>query len=71
MAFRTQSMATPESANTAIHILAKPSSPRIMTTNFTPRAKITFCQAMDRVARAMAMASGMASGSERSFIPCF
>ena len=55
MEFNTQSMATPESANTAIHMEAKPASPRIMTRTFTARAKTTFWAAMAPVFFAMRM----------------
>ena len=46
-------MATPESANTAIHMEAKPHSPRIITASFTASAKTTFCQAIRPVCLAI------------------
>lgn len=56
MEFRMQSMATPVSANTAIHMDAKPQRPRIITQILTASAKTTFCQEIRLVARAIARA---------------
>ena len=43
MAFNTAIKATPTSANTASHILAKPVAPKIITIIFIPKANIIFC----------------------------
>ena len=58
MELSTHSTATPESANTASHMDAKPKSPSAITAAFTSSAKITFCQAMVRVFRASSTDSG-------------
>ena len=60
MLLSTHSIATPESANTASHIDASPSRPSTITSIFTASAKITFCQAIRLVLRAIRMASGIA-----------
>ena len=64
MEFSTQIMATPVSANTAIHMLACPARPRIITAILITRANITFCHAMRFVFRAMAIDWGIASTLE-------
>lgn len=43
-AFKIANNATPTSANTAAHIVAKPLAPNISTIIFTPNAKVIFCQ---------------------------
>ena len=53
MEFSTQSIATPESANTAIHMEAIPHSPNTITAAFTANAKITFSFAIRLVAFAI------------------
>ena len=60
MEFKTHSMATPLSANTAIHMEAWPASPRIITRAFTARAKTTFCHAIRLVDFAMEIEAGTA-----------
>ena len=51
--FNTQSMATPESAKTAIHIDAIPQSPNTITDTLTAKAKTTFSYAIFLVFLAM------------------
>ena len=58
MELSTHSMATPESAKTAIHMDAKPRRPRIMAMALMARAKYTFCQATRAVRAAMAVGCG-------------
>ena len=47
MEFKMQSIATPVSANTAIHIFANPNTPKIITNAFTARANTTFASQSD------------------------
>ena len=56
--FKIQIMATPTSANTAIHILAMPGILSSITPNLTIRAKAMFCRAMEMVRRAIFSALG-------------
>lgn len=49
IAFNIAKSATPTSANTASHIVAKPPAPRIRTISFTPNAKPMFCHTILRV----------------------
>ena len=56
-AFNIANNATPTSANTASHIVAKPPAPNIKTTTLTPKAKMIFCQTIFRVERLILIAS--------------
>ena len=56
--FRIQIIATPTSANTAIHMLAMPGMESSITPNLTIRAKAIFCRAMEMVRRAIFRARG-------------
>lgn len=56
MAFNTANTITPTSANTAIHIVAKPTAASNSTSTLTHMANHTFCRAMPSVRRAMCMA---------------
>lgn len=60
MEFSTQSMATPLSAKTAIHMEACPVSPSAITSALIASANMTFCQAILVVVFAMAMDWGTA-----------
>ena len=48
-AFKIASTATPTSANTAIHIEAKPTAPKINTSSLMIRINVIFCFTMRRV----------------------
>lgn len=56
MALSMASTMTPTSANTAHHMLAKPSAPSSSTMPFTPSANTMFWRTMPMVLRAMPMA---------------
>ena len=60
MEFSTHSIATPVSANTAIHMEANPHSPRIITAILIARANTMFCQEMATADLAIRKASGIA-----------
>ena len=62
MALRMASTDTPTSANTAIHMLPRPSALRISTMNFTPSAKAMFWCTMVRVRLEMRMAVAIFCG---------
>jgi len=49
MAFKTAIKATPTSANTAAHMVARPKAPRANTNTLTPRAKEMFSHTIRRV----------------------
>ena len=55
-------MATPTSANTASHMVAKPTAANTNTANFTPSAKTMFCHTMRMVLRAMRIAEAILEG---------
>ena len=49
MAFSIANIATPTSAKTASHIVAKPPAPSISTAAFTVNAKPMFCQTIQKL----------------------
>ena len=55
-AFNIANNATPTSAKTASHIVAKPPAPNIRTITFTPNANMIFCQTILRVERLILIA---------------
>ena len=59
MELRTAISETPTSANTAIHMLARPTVPSSMTIILIPMAKTIFCLAILMVFSEMIMASSI------------